>query len=152
MTVLSRKLVREEVATGLAGAITGSNKPASSVYPYLKGKLDGESPVVFVLSRGIQRKPRGMGSKSYDSDFRLEIQVLVYDGPDNNPLTEQQREDKVDEIEAAIADWFVKNQTGTNYYNAEYTVEPTGVSPIIFLDGNPYLMERITVRMEGRDS
>ncbi len=151
MSVLSRKSVREEIATALAADIAGTGKPVSSVYPYQIGVLNGESPVVLVLSNGTQRHPRGMGAKTYDNAFTFELHVLVYDGKDN-PLTEQQREDKVDEIEAAMAAWFALHQSGTNYRACTYTPEPTQITTVKYLDGNPYRLEVAKVHVEAPDA
>jgi hypothetical protein len=151
MTVLSRKLVRDEITAGLSAAVAGSGKPASAVYGYQKGKLDGESPVVLVLNGPIKRDFAGMGTGRYDNSLSLELQVLVYDGDKNQPLTEQQREDKIDECEAAIAAWCASNQKGTYYRALTYTPEPTEVRQITYLDGNPYLLEVIKLSMEAPD-
>ncbi len=156
MTIISRKTIRDEIVAALSTALTGSGKPVSSVYGYQIGKLNGESPVVLVLSRSTERRPAGVGAKKFNNTFELELQVLVYDGLENNPLTEQQREDKVDEIEAAMADWFASHQNGAEHAMTHraltYTPTPTAVEPITYLDGNPYLLERVTVRLEAQDS
>jgi hypothetical protein len=151
MTTLSRETVRDEIVASLASSIAGSGKPVSSVYGYQVGKLDGESPVVLVLSASTARTPRGMGAQSWDNEFSFELHVLVYDGKDANPLTEQQREDKMDEIEAAIAGWMATHQHGTNYRALYYTPEPTTITSVTYLDGNPYRLEVIKVRVEAPD-
>ena len=87
MTIISRKTIRDEIVAALSTALTGSGKPVSSVYGYQIGKLSGESPVVLVLSRSTERRPAGVGAKKFNNTFELELQVLVYDGLENNPLT-----------------------------------------------------------------
>ncbi len=152
MTVLNRETVRDEIVTALSAAIAGSGKPAAAVYGYQKGKLDGESPVVLVLSAGIQRAIAGLGTNKYYNQVTLEIHILVYDGADNQPLTEIQREDKVDEIEAATADWFKDHQIGTSYRAARYTPEqPSEITTVTYLDGNPYRLEIVKVQLEAPD-
>jgi hypothetical protein len=151
MTTLSRETVRDEIVTALSSAVAGSGKVFSSVYGYQKGKLDGESPVCLVLSAGIQRSIRGIGAQVYDNHIDLELQILVYDGDKSNPLTEQQREDKIDTCEAALAAWFVTHQSGTNYRVVDYTPEPSQITAIPYIDGNPYLLEKIKVTVEAPD-
>lgn len=151
MSVLSRKTVRDELAAALQSAISGAGKPVSSVYGYQPGKLDKESPVVLVLSRGIRRSVDGIGAHRYRNEIALELHILVYDGA-QNPLNEQQREDKLDSIEAALAAWFVDHQSGTSYQNAWYAPEMTDVRPVIYVDGNPYLLEIVRVTVDAKDS
>lgn len=156
MTVVNRETIRDEIVAALTTSLTGSGKPVSSIYGYQIGKLNGESPVVLVLSRSTHRETAGVGSAIFNNTFELELQILVYDGAENNPLNEQQREDKVDEIEAALAGWFVTHQNGAahsmTHRSLTYTPSPTSVEPITYLDGNPYLMERVTVRLEAQDT
>jgi hypothetical protein len=152
MTVISREAVRDEVVAGLSADIVGDGRPVKAVYGYQIGTLEGESPVVLVLSGPIKRKIAGMGAKRYDNTITLEIQSLVYDGDTNQDLSEQEREDKLDEIEAAIATWCVNHQIGTNYRALRYTPnEPTEVQKIPYLDGNPYLLEVIKIEVEAPD-
>jgi hypothetical protein len=151
VTALNRQLVREEIATGLRTELTGSGKPVSSVYHYQKGKLEGESPIVLVLSGPIQRSPNGLGAKKYDNNIELEIHILVYDGEDNNPMTEEEREEAGDLIEQMTAEWFAQNQTGTNYRSVTYTPRPTTKTTVKYIDGNPYLLEVVPVELEKAD-
>lgn len=151
MTTLNRKFARAEIAAGLAAALVGTGLPVKSVYAYQPGKLDGESPVVLVLSGPIQRAHQGMGTARYHNEIDLEIQVLIYDGSTSNPLTEAQREDKMDDIETAVADWFAGHQKGTYYRAVHYTPEPTRILNANYLDGNPYRIEVIPVQLEAPD-
>lgn len=150
MTVLSRKTVKEEIGNGLSTALVGSGKPASALYTYQKGKLGGESPVILVVSGILERMFRGMGAVTYDSNFLIECHVLVYDGDNNQPLTETLREDKGDELEAAIATWVAANQKGTCYRALRYS-KPTERASVIMLDGEPYLLEIISLEVEATD-
>jgi hypothetical protein len=151
MTVISRKTVRDEIAAALSTAIAGSGKPVSSVFGYQPGQLNGESPVVLILSAGSERQIAGLGAKKYDNRFEFELHFMVYDGKDNQPLTEKQREDKVDEIEALAAEWFANNQSGTNYRALRYTTVPTQITTVTYLDGNPYRLEIVKISLEAPD-
>lgn len=154
MTVLSRETVRKEFATMLQGELVGPGKPVAAVYHYQVPALGGQSPVVLVLSRSTQRDFAGMGSSKFDNSFELEIQILVYDGNSKpeNPLTAEQREDKVDEIERMIADAAATHQKGASYRSVTYTPNKTVVEPVQYLDGVPYLLERVPVQLEAPDA
>lgn len=151
MTVLSRKTVRDEIATGLRTSLAGTGLPVSSVYSNRVGKLNGESPVLLVLSGQSLRSFQGMGTKRYQSAMTIEIHSLIYDGDQNNPLTESQREDKADEIEAGIAGWIADHQIGTSYRSLRYG-QATDRLDVQMLDGNPYLLEIIYLEVEGLDT
>jgi hypothetical protein len=152
MTVLNRELVRDEIATGLGAAIAGSGLPVSTVYNHMPDKLDGESPVLLVLARNIKRKIAGMGVQRYDNEIGLEVQALVYEGSEDQPLTAAQREDKLDEIEQAVAAWCATHQIGTYYRALKYTRnESTEIQSIKYIDGNPYLMEITNIDVEAPD-
>lgn len=153
MTVLNRKLVRKEIAAALKldATVTGL---VADIYHYQKGRLGGQSPVIEVLSGPIRRKIAGMGAKRYDNAFDLEIHILVYDGDDNNPLTEEQRDDAVDDIETALGAWCATHQSGTYYRALRYTddgAKPTEPMIIKMLDGNPYRLEVVHVPVEAPD-
>jgi len=150
MTVLSRKTIKEEIATGLSTALVGSGKPAIALYSYQKGKLGGESPVILVTSGTLDREFKGMGSTTFDSRFIIDCHVLVYDGDENQPLTETQREDKGDELEVGIATWVASHQKGTNYRALRYQ-KPTERASVVMLDGEPYLLEIISLEVEAPD-
>lgn len=150
MTVLSRKTVRDEISAALQSAVAGAGKVFASVYGYQIGVLNGESPVCLVLSGPIKRDLQGMGTQRYYNTIEIELHILVYDGKDN-PLTEQKREDKMDECEAALATWFAAHQSGTSYQACSYTPEPTQITTVEYLDGNPYRLEMVKVKLEARD-
>lgn len=152
MTVRNRKDVRAEIYNGLLTAVSGAGKPASSVYTGQKKELNKESPVVLVLGSGIQREIAGVGSAKYDNSVNLEIWYLVYNGNESNPLTESQREDALDDVEAACAQWFVDHQKGTTYRALDYTPQKTEIMPVKYIDGNPYLIETALLVLDGRDA
>jgi len=149
MTVLNRKDVRGEIGTSLGIAI-GSENPAKAIYVYMHPQLEKQSPVVLVLGNGIQRTPAGLGVVRYDNLIALELHYLVYDGADN-PLEADEREDKLDDVEAAVADWCRTHRDGTTYRNLIYTPVMTQATRIKYIDGNPYLLEVALIHVEGRD-
>lgn len=150
MTVLSRKLVRTELADGLRAAVTGIGKPVSTVYDHRVGKLNGESPVLLVISGESEREIQGMGAHRFSNSMTFEIHSLIYDGDQDQPLTEIQREDTADEIEAQVAGWIAEHQRGINYQALEYA-QPTDRIEVQMLDGNPYMLEIIYLSAKGTD-
>lgn len=152
MTTLNRKTIRDELYTGLLAAVAGTGKPASNVYKGQKKELMKESPVLLILSSGIQRELAGVGTKLYENSINVELMYLVYNGDTENPLDETQREDALDDLEAAAAQWCADHQKGTTYRSLVYTPQMTEIMPVKWIDGNPYLVESALLVLEGRDT
>jgi len=152
MTASSAKDCINEIYTGLASAIAGTGKPASAVYKGQKKELKGESPVVLVMFSGVRRELAGVGTQLYENKFDVEIQYLVYNGSEDNPLAEDAREDALADCEAAAAGWFATHLRGTTYRSLTYTPTQAQVIPIKYIDGNPYLMLSALVTVERRDT
>lgn len=150
MTVMNREIIRDEIATSLATVLVGTGLPVSAVYNYRKGKLNGESPVVLVISGNIDRTIKGVGAKSFFNSIGIEIHILVYDGDVNPPLTEAQREDKLDEIEQLVATWVAANQIGSNYIGLAYAA-PSERASVTFVSGGPYQLEINLLQVEAPD-
>lgn len=146
---LNRKDVRKEIADSL-GLSVGEGNPAAACYGYIHPKLEKQSPVVLVLSSGIQRTPAGLGVVRYDNLIALEVHNLVYDG-EENPLAVDEREDKLDDVEAAVAEWCREHRDGTLYRNLIYTPVMTQALRIKYVDGSPYLLEVALIHVEARD-
>lgn len=152
MTTSNVKETINEIHLGLASAIAGTGKPASSVYKGQKKELNGESPVVLVMFSGVRRELAGVGTQLYENKFDIEVQFLVYNGNEDNPLAEDAREDALADCEAAAAGWFATHQRGTYYRSLTYTPTQAQVIPIKYIDGNPYLMLSALVTVERRDT
>lgn len=152
MTTSNAKDTINEIHLGLASAISGTGKPASSVYKGQKKELKGESPAVLVMFSGVQRSLAGVGTQLYENKFDIEVQYLVYNGSEDNPLDEDEREDALADCEAAAAGWFATHQKGTTYRSLTYTPNQAQVIPIKYIDGNPYLMLSAMVTVERRDT
>jgi hypothetical protein len=151
MTVFSRDLARKEVATGLTAVLVGTGLPCAAVFSYQVGRLGGASPVVEVMSGTIARGFAGMGTSRFDSNMNLEVHILIYDGDENNPLTEPGREDAADQIEALIAGWVSTHQRGTYYRALRFSGDHSERAGVKMLDGNPYQLEILKLELEVPD-
>lgn len=159
MTPRNRQTVQDEVKGYLAtdmptylGADGVNTVIASSqIYTYMPAKLGGASPAVLVLGGPIDRKFAGVGTSKYENEIEFEIHNLVYDGPDNNPLTEENREKTMNLLEMYVAQSLAGHQTGTSY-RALRRNGPTNRTAVKYLDGAPYQLEIIKLVAETRDA
>lgn len=134
----SRKEVRQHLAQELQDWL---GDLVQAVYDHKVGDLAGQSPVVVVLSLGSERERetyRGWLARFY---FSVQVWVLYASGG----WTEADAEDRLDEIEMAIAEYVNLNQREIGFWEAlsfEGRSEALEVTP---LGGEPYLVERFTL-------
>ena len=140
-----------DTLSGLKAAVAGTGKPAASAYLGQRKELNKESPVLLVMFGGIDRKFAGVGTKLYENSTTIELQYMVYNGAEDNPLAEDEREDAMADIETAVAQWFADHQKGTHYRSVIYPVEKTQPLPLKHIDGNPYLIMSAYAVAETRD-
>jgi len=149
----NRQAVRDAVAAGLNTAlVAGGTGIVTAVYGYHKGDIKGESPVVLVMSRGMDRMQWGQGTQKYRSQVYLEVLVFVADAEtlQTPTWTDQAVEDRLDEIEKEIADWVADNRAMTGVYAY---LEHNGQSEVfaVAIGGKPWTMERIILQAEAFD-
>ena len=143
----NRKTIRTAIATGLSTVLVGTNKPCAEVVNYQKKTID-KTPLVEVMSSSSMRGVKGMGTSKYSNHFQYEINVLIRD-TDDSGLNEEEREDALDDIEKAIADWVGDNRSTANWDRLGYVgersqedvPEPTQIIKVIY--DKPYLLEVI---------
>lgn len=104
----SRKTVRKELAALLSNDLVGSGKLAQAVYAYRVGDFEGQSPVVVVSSGGTLRQPWTMQGTM--PVYHLEVDIFVLYANEAGTWTEENAEDRLDDIEQAIAEVIEKHQ------------------------------------------
>lgn len=158
MTIRNRQTVQDEITAFLKvdfatyKGVDGTNPilATTQIYGYMPAKLNGASPVILVLGAPIDRAFAGVGTAKYENEMEFEIHHLVYDGADNNPLTEENREKTMNLIESYNAQSCASHQRGTNYRSLRRN-GPTERTAVRYLDGNPYQLEIIKILVEAPD-
>lgn len=147
MVAINRETARDALTALLSASLVGAGKPAQAVYGYEKGALNGESPVVLVMSAGSERIQRGMGSAKYRNTFRYAVNVYVADADSWQSWTEQNVEDALDLIERTIADVVAANRDTANW---TYLKHADGFSSVVkvVINGEPYVMETILLEAQ----
>ncbi len=100
---MSRKALRRELARLLAEALAGAGKPVQQVLAYRAGDLLGQSPVVVVSSLGSSRPQ--LSFQGTVPRHRLQVDVFVLYADPASGWGEEQAEDRLDDIEQAVADF-----------------------------------------------
>lgn len=158
MTAQNPSVVVHEIFEGIDGlgglkaACAGDGKPAQAVYLGQRKDLLGASPALLVMFGGIGRGLAGVGTQLYENAITIELQFMVYNGTENNPLAEDEREDAIMTLETSVAQWCATHQRGTNYRFLKYLAEKTQVLPLDHIDGSPYLIMTAYAVAESRDT
>ncbi len=146
MTSISRKTARTGLAGLLQAALVGTGKPAQAVYGYQVGDFSGQAPVVVVASGPMERLRDTMGA-CYRSRFALLVYVFVPYADPASGWTEENAEDAIDAIEAAIADVILANTRYSGYWDKIEYAEPTQLDGVA-IGGVEYRRELMQFTVE----
>lgn len=149
MASTNRETIRDALATLLSAGLTGAGNPVQAVYGYLKSDFEGQSPVVIVQSGPIRRGTPTV-TDDWDNLIRLNVLVWVMDADTASSWTDQNVDDKADEIEAAIADIILANRKGANWAEMNYADEPTNIVRVT-IGSTPYVVEEIPIDVQVLD-
>lgn len=141
MSVPSRQLVREALSMYLKSKTDGAVAP-EAIFPYQIGDFGTLSPVLRILSTGIERQK--ISKEKYMTSMYFDVQVWVLAGDTSLNWTEQQAENKLDEVVGLVVDAIATGCTGQEAWSALETVGRSEVTPEI-LGGKKYLWEPLEV-------
>lgn len=143
--MISRETMRDQLATLIETAVVnGDPQLAQAVYNYQKTDLSGLSPVVLVYGGGIERPTATFqGSKT---SVWLWVDILV--ALTGTSWTEADAEDRLDDIEQAIAGVIESNREESGYWNFISYMEMSTVSNAA-VSGTPYIRETIPITVEA---
>lgn len=151
-TPINRKVARAELASIFTTDLTGPSNPVQKVFSYDRRDFEGESPVVLVLSAGSGRSPWGIGTVKYKNDFQFAVLSFVRDAIPAQSWTEQNVEDALDDVEAAIAKSVMENRNHPGFWlNLMFDGEPSSVMNGK-MSGEPYRIEVFTLIAEVYDA
>src|SRR5688500_12270364 len=136
---------RKESRTALAGVLRTEVTLARSVYAYQKAKLKGQTPVICVTSSGSARGALTMQGSAATFTFDIHVFVLYSDG---GSWTEEQAEDRLDDIEQQIATMVDTFRKSTSWQRLAYAERTAASLPPVVLEGSTYLHEVIPVEIQ----
>lgn len=107
----NRKTARQALAALFTTSLTGSGKPCEAFYRYRIGKFDGKSPVGVLMSAGSKRPKISVGiSAARDITLYFDLYIFVAYADQSTGWTDENSEDKLDDIEKLIADTVADNE------------------------------------------
>lgn len=138
-TPISRRVVREAIAAGLAANVPS----AQAVYGYAKADFAGQSPIVRVMSTSVQRPQLAQQGIRSMMMFTVDVWVLL---SNEAGWSEQDAENTLDAVEHEIVNWVTANQNNGTWTSLLYDRQ-TDIQPVV-VAGEPWLVEEITLRAE----
>lgn len=138
----NRKDVRSAIAAGISAP--GVLPATATVYGYMATGFEGLSPVVRVVSAGSMRPEftaRGTRSRFY---YSVQLWVLFFE--DGEPDVQQAAEDALDDLEEALLDWLIDNQTGALWTAISFADRSR--TQVVLVGGSQYIMEDIPIAVD----
>lgn len=142
MTQPSRETARDGLQGLLNTALVGAGKLAQATYNYREANLAGQSPVVCVSSGGSGRERLDFGG-TRDNIAYLTVHVFVLYS-DQSSWGPDDAEDRLDAIEAVIADVVDANSDETAYW-LELDYDGRSERLDVALGGVEYIVEAIPI-------
>lgn len=139
MPSYNRETARDKLATLATAALVPGTLTA--VIGYQPTNLNGQSPVLAVVSGGSARTRQHLGSNAHHLwvFFSLATYVLYAETSDGT-WTRALAEDQLDSIEASIADLVIANKSVLGYWDElEYAAQSIVDQAVV--GGVPYLRE-----------
>lgn len=146
VTAVSRKTVREAIATGLTAALGSSIKELAG---YQKANFEDLTPFVRVYGEGSDRGAQGGNSiGALMTSYFYTVQVWVPYTWTATAWNENDAEDALDVIEQKVAEWLASDHDGSVWHEIKYA-DRSQIAVLKTNTGKTYLVEDIplTVRV-----
>lgn len=135
---------RQEAREALASILSNSVLSAQAVYAYKIGDLQGQSPVLSVLSRGTARQAITFAGTR--PTYYLEIHAFIRDAISAQSWTEQNVENALDQVDAEIGRALEANRTTSVWQSIDY--DGRSIIRDVVIAGAPYVEEITPVKVE----
>lgn len=142
--VPSRKTLRQALATAMTTDLVGAGKAAKKLYRYKPAKFEAETTHIIVLTAAASdRSKQAQPTRAYSS-IHFEIWTFVLYSADG--WTDEQSEDKLDEMEKEIIDWLLDHADNQDSWEG-ITISPTEID-VVAVGGKPYRQELIPIEVK----
>lgn len=139
MANTNRKDLRDDLKTLFTDELVGENLPVKTVEDSKVTSLEGETPLLSILSAGSTRGR--MTPEGFRAGFRFTLQVWVIQSMSGWSYADA--EDALDDIEADIADIISDNAVTSDWDHLELDGESEVNEAVV--SGVPYYMESIPI-------
>ena len=140
--VTHRTDIRQVLAALLETALVGTGKPADVVYRYRKSKID-KNFAICVCSSNVNREKQAQPTR-VTNYIDLEIMIFTIYAADN--FTEEQSEDKADDLEKAVSDVLMDNDSTDDWEQLAFNGD-SEYDVAVLVNGKTYRIETIPVRI-----
>lgn len=144
--VPSRKDLRQALAAGLTTALVhtapADGKPLDALYRYRKAQID-KNFVICVTSDPVNREKQAEPSL-VTSRVDLGIHIFTIYAAEN--FSEEASEDKADDLEKAVSDWLLSNDTTEDWEQIGQS-GPSEYDVVTLVNGKTYRIETIPVQV-----
>lgn len=115
----NRKTARQALAALFETALVGTGKPCEAFYRYRVGDWLGKSPICVLNSSGSKRPKISAGiSALRNITLYFDLYVFVAYADQSTGWTDESSEDKLDDIEKAIADVIADNERNNSNWES----------------------------------
>jgi len=145
MTQPNRETARDALTVLLNTRLVTTDAIVQVTYNYRKGDLGGQSPVVCVSSSGSMRARVDFSGDRENIIYLMVHTFVLYS--DQSSWSEDDAEDRLDAIEAAIADVVDENSgKTTNWHWIDYGGRSERMD--VTLGGHEYIVEAIPITVQ----
>lgn len=144
--VPNRKTIRQRLATLMEPDLVGAGKAAKKLFRYKPGKLssDASTHVIVLTSAPANRSRQAQPTRAH-SILHFEIWLLVLYSAEG--WTEEQSEDKLDNMEKEVSDWLLDNADNHDEWDGIELGE-TEYDIVAAPGGNTYRQEVIPIQVK----
>lgn len=143
--VPNRKTIRQALATLMAADLVGVSKAAKKFYGYKPAKFDAEITHIIVLTSASANRERQAQPVRSHSILSFEIWLFVLYAAEN--WTEEDSEDKLDDMEKEVSDWLLDNADNNANWQG-ITLGKTEYDIVSSLGGIAYRQEVIPIDVQ----
>lgn len=143
VTAISRKVIRDQIASGLTTALVGLIKELAG---YQKANFEDLTPFVRVYGEGSDRGTQGGNSiGALMTSYFYTAQVWVPYTWTVAAWNESDAEDAMDAIEQKVAEWLAADHGGASWHEIMYA-DRTRIAVLKTSTGKVYLVEDIPLQ------
>jgi hypothetical protein len=142
--VPSRKTIRQALAAAMTTGLVGAGKAAKKLYRYKPSQFGAETTHIIVLTAASSDRSKQAQPVRANSVIGFEIWTFVLYSAEG--WTEENSEDKLDDMEKEIIDWLLDNADNNANWDG-ITIEPTEID-IVSVGGKTYRQEVIPIQVQ----
>lgn len=141
--VPNRKTIRQALAAAMEADLVGLTHAAQKLYRYKVSKFtDKTTHIILVTSGSADRARQAQPTRAYST---LEFEIWLFVLYSAESWTEEQSEDKLDDMEKEVQDWLLDHADTSELWQG---IEPQKTEvDIVIIGGKAYRQELIPINV-----